>query len=136
MQHIHVIRSASRTNIVGSGSTVFGFKRADDAMLMARRLREMSPCMMWYTRIGLNKYTLSASPRPIHEPYTVQVFEVETVNNDAFVSEMMCSNLSVRLIDDISIEYGNLMTLHSHVEYTTNYTNKQALEYLVNNYSI
>lgn len=136
MQRIHILRSVTKTNIAGTGSSVFAFRRADDAMMLARRLRECESSSKWYTCTGPNQYVLTTSPRYHVNQYTVHAFDVETVNNDEFVFEMMCSNLSVRIIDDISIDCGNLLTLNSRVEYKARYTTNEAIKYLSNKYPI
>lgn len=122
MSSLHVLRSS--TNVMGTGSVAFGFKRYHDAVACVRRMRSMGPMVkIWYTAIKPDKFVLTTAPQRAHDP-TLDKFEIHTIDMNEFLQEMMDSNLAVRLIDEVDVDH-ELTTLHSQTGYEPYYSHEE-----------
>lgn len=122
---LHILRSKS--NIMGTGSVAFGFKRIDDAEACVRHMRSMGPMVrIWYTAIKPDKFVLTSAPQKVgSQDNALDFIEIQTVDTHEFLKEMLDSNLSVRLIDEVSIDH-ELTTLQSQSGYEPFYSSDEA----------
>ena len=133
MQHLYVLRSSSRSSILGTGSVAFGFRRHADAVNIVQKMYEIGPMAdVWYTKTSPEKFVLTKSPRKKEQG--LHLFAIEEVDEENFVIEMIEKNLSVRVIDGIQEEF-NMTTLYSQMGYEPFFTTEKAIRYLQDQFS-
>ena len=120
----------SKSSIMGTGSFAFGFRRIQDANIVINKMRSLESenenIRVWYTTICPDKFVmttaspLKSTPCPIRE-----LFVVQSVPTDYFLNEMVDSNLSVRLIDQVAIEHESYI-LYSSQGYEPYHTSEAA----------
>lgn len=134
---LHVLRS--KTNIMGTCSVAFGFKNYTDAQVCVQHMRQMGPMVkIWYTAIKPDKFVLTTSPHRKEDSLknnTLDMFEIQTVDTNDLLREMLDNNISVRIIDDISIDH-EITTLHSESGYETMISHDHAISILEKNLQI
>jgi hypothetical protein len=149
-QHLYILRSRAKANILGTGSVAFGFRSKPDAVYINKKMADMGPMVeVWYTKISPEKFVLTTSPRAMRRPSVRPipfspmaeedkerekekervVFEIEYVERDVFLEEMLDKNLSVRIIDEIYHDF-QMITLYSHMGYEPRYSTDEAARYL------
>ena len=143
-QHLYILRSRAKANILGTGSVAFGFRSKPDAVYINKKMADMGPMVeVWYTKISPEKFVLTTSPRAMRRPSAKPmpfspmaeeekeriVFEIEYVERDVFLEEMLDKNLSVRIIDEIYHDF-QMITLYSHMGYEPRYSTDEAARYL------
>jgi hypothetical protein len=122
---LHILRS--KTTVMGTGSVAFGFKRIHDAYACVELMRSMGPMVkVWYTATSPDKFVLTSAPQKEERDNSLDFLEVHSVETNDFLREMLDSNLSVRLIDELSIDH-QLTTLYSHSGYEPYYSSEEAV---------
>ena len=130
---LYILKSTGpKCKIAGSGSSVFAFKRNDDAMILARRIIECRDhAQLHFNRVGYSKYMACFYLNPAGAAADNLLFKVEQVPKNKLIRDMMDANVSVRIIEDVGFECGNVLVLNSQgpaFEPCMNQT--QAAEYL------
>ena len=115
MDKLYVIRS-SKTNILGSGTVVFGFKQFNDVRLIANKMRSINTCEnIWYTSIKHDKFVMTSSSyvnELLRRP-KFKMIKISMIESTNFLQEIIEFNLSIRLIDSVTIDNHNFYTLNS-----------------------
>lgn len=117
---IYVLKSSnlSRSDIMGTGSITFGFKKFSDARKISDKLRSISPMeRVWYTVIKPDKFVLTTASQIAKRPNMMGSGQVTMLDSDSFLSQMLEFNIVVRLIDDVTIDDTDFYTLHSETGY-------------------
>ena len=112
---LYILKSTGpKCKIAGSGSSVFAFKRNDDAMILARRIIECRDhAQLHFNRVGYSKYMACFYLNPNPAAADNLLFKVEQVPKNKLIRDMMDANVSVRIIEDVGFECGNVLVLNS-----------------------
>ena len=141
--NLHVLRSKNANAVMGTGSVAFGFKRVEDARIIAQKVKDIGQNVkVWYTAIKPDKFVLTTAPKttlkspilPDNAPNTYNAtpnkydtydsFDLVSMDSNTFLNEMLAYNLSVRVIERIKVE-NNFYTLYSDFGYEPYYTNDE-----------
>lgn len=109
----------ARSNIMGTGSVTFAFKRFADARVIADKLRSVSPYeKVWYTVVKPDKFVLTTASQIFKKPNMMGGgVQLVMVDPGDFLKEMMEFNMAVRVIDGVDIDRADFYTLHSETGY-------------------
>jgi hypothetical protein len=135
--NLHVLRSKKANAVMGTGSVAFGFKRVEDARIIAQKVKDIGQNVkVWYTAIKPDKFVLTTAPKttltspilsdnaPTNKYDTYNSFDLVSIDSNTFLNEMLTYNLSVRVIERIKVE-NNFYTLYSDFGYEPYYTNDE-----------
>jgi hypothetical protein len=106
--------------VLGTGSIAFGFKNENDAKQVAEQVTHVYT-KIWYTAISPGKFTLTSN----NEIFKTTLMS-SLVQSKDFLDEMLASNLTVRIIEEIKIDYG-IYTLYSSYGYVPFYSRDEAI---------
>ncbi len=134
---LHVVRS--RSTIMGTGSFAFAFRRRQDARAVVDHLctlaKENEKIRVWYTPICPDKFVMTtASPLAASDAPPFPIYSIQEVELHDFLGEMVDSNLSVRLIDQVAVHHEHY-TLYSTHGYEPYHTSEAAAKLLERQYS-
>jgi hypothetical protein len=109
---VYLVKTRART-ILGSKSSVFGFKNKDDATKIQQIIENDQQIIVWHTMVRENKYMVFAPPKSALDKSSCIVCPVFT---ESIVNEIAKSSLSLRLVESIEKENWNIYSLYSNIE--------------------